>query len=106
MHNRLSDIEHRNVYLQNIIDQVIAHRVSIVYVKSSMIVFHVAVLFELYSETTKIVLIALTFLHLKCDKFVKYTSNLPTVCDMILLSAPARRPSYCWLKKSTLIFIY
>ncbi|PWA76254.1 DNA polymerase epsilon catalytic subunit [Artemisia annua] len=75
MHNRLSDIEQRNAYLQNIIDQ------------------------STCSETTKSVLIASTFLHLKCDKFVKYTSNLPTVCNMILLSAPAGRPSNIGLKK-------
>ncbi|PWA52651.1 ATPase, AAA-type, core [Artemisia annua] len=46
------------------------------------------------SETTKSVLIASTFLHLKCDKFVKYTSNLPTVCPRILLSGPAGSEIY------------
>ncbi|KAI3792320.1 hypothetical protein L2E82_06195 [Cichorium intybus] len=40
-------------------------------------------------ETTKSVLIASTHIHLKCNNFVKYTLNLPTVCPRILLSGPA-----------------
>nr|GEU69604.1 ATPase, AAA-type, core [Tanacetum cinerariifolium] len=46
------------------------------------------------SETTKSVLIASTFIHLKCDKSVKYASNLPTVCPRILLSGPAGSEIY------------
>ena len=42
-----------------------------------------------YSDTTKDVLIASTYVHLKCDKFVKYASDLPTVSPRILLSGPA-----------------
>lgn len=41
------------------------------------------------SEITKNVLIASTYIHLKCNKFVKYASELPTVCPRILLSGPA-----------------
>ncbi|KAK3007858.1 hypothetical protein RJ639_014587, partial [Escallonia herrerae] len=46
------------------------------------------------SETTKNVMIASTFIHLKCDKFTKYTSDLPTVCPRILLSGPAGSEIY------------
>ncbi|KAK4418146.1 ATPase family AAA domain-containing protein 1 [Sesamum alatum] len=46
------------------------------------------------SETTKNVLIASTYIHLKCDKFAKYTSDLPTVCPRILLSGPAGSEIY------------
>lgn len=41
------------------------------------------------SDTTKDVLIASTHVHLKCNKFVKYASDLPTVSPRILLSGPA-----------------
>lgn len=41
------------------------------------------------SETTKNVLIASTYIHLKCNKFAKYTSDLPTVSPRILFSGPA-----------------
>lgn len=48
------------------------------------------------SETTKNVLIASTYIHLKCNKFAKYTSDLPTVCPRILFSGPAgTMPSFC-----------
>ncbi|KAK3041487.1 hypothetical protein RJ639_000464 [Escallonia herrerae] len=46
------------------------------------------------SETTKNVMIASTFIHLKCDKFTKYTADLPTVCPRILLSGPAGSEIY------------
>ncbi|KAL0294153.1 UNVERIFIED_CONTAM: hypothetical protein Sradi_6901400, partial [Sesamum radiatum] len=46
------------------------------------------------SETTKNVLIASTYIHLKCDKFAKYTSDLPTVCPRVLLSGPAGSEIY------------
>ncbi|KAH6766382.1 AAA-type ATPase family protein [Perilla frutescens var. hirtella] len=46
------------------------------------------------SETTKNVLIASTYIHLKCNKFVKFTSDLPTVCPRILLSGPAGSEIY------------
>ncbi|CAI9297175.1 unnamed protein product [Lactuca saligna] len=46
------------------------------------------------SETTKSVLIASTYIHLKCNQFVKYASNLPTVCPRILLSGPAGSEIY------------
>ncbi|GMQ00054.1 hypothetical protein CsSME_00047293 [Camellia sinensis var. sinensis] len=46
------------------------------------------------SETTKNVLIASTYLHLKCNKFAKYTSDLPTVCPKILLSGSAGSEIY------------
>lgn len=45
------------------------------------------------SETTKNVLIASTYIHLKCNKFAKYTSDLPTVIPRILLSGPAGEAS-------------
>lgn len=41
------------------------------------------------SDTTKDVLIASTYVHLKCNKFAKYASDLPTVSPRILLSGPA-----------------
>ncbi|KAM7527077.1 hypothetical protein LguiB_030487 [Lonicera macranthoides] len=46
------------------------------------------------SETTKNVLIASTYIHLKCNKFAKYTSDLPTVCPRILFSGPAGSEIY------------
>ncbi|KAG5567716.1 hypothetical protein RHGRI_003047 [Rhododendron griersonianum] len=46
------------------------------------------------SETTKNVLIASTYIHLKCNKFAKYTSDLPTVIPRILLSGPAGSEIY------------
>ncbi|XP_059625690.1 uncharacterized protein LOC132268846 [Cornus florida] len=46
------------------------------------------------SETTKNVLIASTYIHLKCNKFAKYTSDLPTVCPRILLSGQAGSEIY------------
>lgn len=45
------------------------------------------------SETTKDVLIASSFIHLKCKKYKKFTSNLPTVCPRILLSGPGGNTS-------------
>ncbi|XP_041017130.1 uncharacterized protein LOC121259565 isoform X1 [Juglans microcarpa x Juglans regia] len=46
------------------------------------------------SDTTKDVLIASTHVHLKCNKFVKYSSDLPTVSPRILLSGPAGSEIY------------
>ncbi|XP_062143427.1 uncharacterized protein LOC133851135 [Alnus glutinosa] len=46
------------------------------------------------SDTTKDVLIASTYVHLKCDKFVKYASDLPTVSPRILLSGPSGSEIY------------
>ncbi|KAM7501228.1 hypothetical protein LguiB_000132 [Lonicera macranthoides] len=46
------------------------------------------------SETTKNVMIASTYINLKCNKFAKYTSDLPTVCPRILLSGPAGSEIY------------
>ncbi|KAA8543111.1 hypothetical protein F0562_021394 [Nyssa sinensis] len=46
------------------------------------------------SETTKNVLIAPTYIHLKCNKVAKYTSDLPTLCPRILLSGPAGSEIY------------
>ncbi|CAA2971848.1 AAA+-type ATPase [Olea europaea subsp. europaea] len=46
------------------------------------------------SETTKNVLIASTYIHLKCSKFAKFTTDLPTVCPRILLSGPAGSEIY------------
>lgn len=45
------------------------------------------------SENTKNVLIASTYIHLKCNGFAKFASDLPTVCPRILLSGPAG--NYC-----------
>ncbi|KAM3326345.1 putative protein isoform X1 [Capsicum chacoense] len=45
-------------------------------------------------ENTKNILIASTYIHLKCNKFAKYTSDLPTVCPRILLSGPAGSEIY------------
>ncbi|KAJ7972950.1 AAA-type ATPase family protein [Quillaja saponaria] len=58
----------------------------------------IAVSFESFpyylSDTTKNVLVASTYIHLKCNGFAKYTSELPTVCPRILLSGPAGSEIY------------
>ncbi|KAI4301397.1 hypothetical protein L6164_034680 [Bauhinia variegata] len=46
------------------------------------------------SDTTKNVLIASTYIHLKGNSFVKYASDLPSVCPRILLSGPAGSEIY------------
>ncbi|KAJ7977549.1 AAA-type ATPase family protein [Quillaja saponaria] len=46
------------------------------------------------SDTTKNVLVASTYIHLKCNGFAKYASELPTVCPRILLSGPAGSEIY------------
>ncbi|XP_039008780.1 uncharacterized protein LOC120136917 isoform X2 [Hibiscus syriacus] len=46
------------------------------------------------SGTTKNVLIASTYVHLKCGKFAKYTSSLPTMSPRILLCGPAGSEIY------------
>ncbi|KAJ8559283.1 hypothetical protein K7X08_003341 [Anisodus acutangulus] len=46
------------------------------------------------SETTKNVLIASMYVHLKCHKFTIYASDLPTLCPRILLSGPAGSEIY------------
>ncbi|KAL2540504.1 AAA-type ATPase family protein [Abeliophyllum distichum] len=46
------------------------------------------------SETTKNLLIASTYIPLKCDRFAKFTSNLRSVCPRILLSGPAGSEIY------------
>ncbi|XP_074358423.1 uncharacterized protein LOC141697779 [Apium graveolens] len=40
------------------------------------------------SESTKNALVASTFIHLKCNRFSKIATNLPTLCPRILLSGP------------------
>ncbi|RDX71267.1 hypothetical protein CR513_49412, partial [Mucuna pruriens] len=46
------------------------------------------------SDTTKNVLIASTFIHLKCNGFGKYASDLSSVSPRILLSGPAGSEIY------------
>ncbi|GAB4841144.1 hypothetical protein Ancab_021888 [Ancistrocladus abbreviatus] len=46
------------------------------------------------SETTKNVLIAAVFIHLKCNGVLKHISELPTVSPRILLSGPAGSEIY------------
>ncbi|XVE73306.1 hypothetical protein DITRI_Ditri11bG0107000 [Diplodiscus trichospermus] len=46
------------------------------------------------SDTTKNVLIASTYVHLKCNKFAKYASDLPTMSPRVLLSGPAGSEIY------------
>ncbi|XP_027364490.1 uncharacterized protein LOC113871597 isoform X1 [Abrus precatorius] len=46
------------------------------------------------SDTTKNVLIASTFIHLKCNGYGKYASDLPSVSPRILLSGPAGSEIY------------
>ncbi|PON96572.1 Spastin [Trema orientale] len=46
------------------------------------------------SDTTKNILIASTYLHLKCNKFAKYASDLPSVSPRMLLSGPAGSDIY------------
>ncbi|KAL3849768.1 hypothetical protein ACJIZ3_011650 [Penstemon smallii] len=59
---------------------------------------NIAVSFENFpyylSEITKNVLVASMYIHLKCNKFAKFTSGLPTVCPRILLSGPAGSEIY------------
>ncbi|KAK8981021.1 hypothetical protein V6N11_059710 [Hibiscus sabdariffa] len=59
---------------------------------------NIDVLFEKFpyflSDTTKNVLIASTYVHLKCNKFAKYASDLPTMSPRILLSGPAGSEIY------------
>ncbi|KAL3359368.1 hypothetical protein AABB24_016104 [Solanum stoloniferum] len=45
-------------------------------------------------ENTKNVLIASTYIHLKCNGFAQYVSDLPPVCPRILLSGPAGSEIY------------
>lgn len=67
---------------------------------------NVAIWLKFCSETTKSVLIASTYIHLKCNQFVKYTSNLPTVCPRILLSGPAGTPSTLCAKNIYFLFSF
>ncbi|TYJ09228.1 hypothetical protein E1A91_A11G126700v1 [Gossypium mustelinum] len=46
------------------------------------------------SDTTKKVLIASTYVHLKCNKFAKYASDLPITSPRILLSGPSGSEIY------------
>ncbi|KAK8509843.1 hypothetical protein V6N12_001915 [Hibiscus sabdariffa] len=46
------------------------------------------------SDTTKNVLIASTYVHLMCNKFAKYASDLSTMSPRILLSGPAGSEIY------------
>ncbi|GAB4829874.1 hypothetical protein Ancab_019520 [Ancistrocladus abbreviatus] len=46
------------------------------------------------SDTTKNVLIAAVYIHLKCNSFLKHISELPTVSPRILLSGPAGSEIY------------
>ncbi|CAL0300545.1 unnamed protein product [Lupinus luteus] len=46
------------------------------------------------SDTTKNVLTASTYIHLKCNGFGKYASDLPSVSPRILLSGPAGTEIY------------
>ncbi|KAK1354192.1 putative p-loop nucleoside triphosphate hydrolase superfamily protein [Heracleum sosnowskyi] len=46
------------------------------------------------SETTRNVLIASTYIQLKCNGFTKFTVDLPSVCPRILLSGPAGSEIY------------
>lgn len=57
--------------------------------RTSMFVF-------LDSETTKNVLIASAYVHLKCRNLGKLSSELPTVSPRILLSGPEGNISPCF----------
>ncbi|XP_060961644.1 uncharacterized protein LOC115698051 [Cannabis sativa] len=46
------------------------------------------------SDTTKNILIASTYIHLKCNKFAKYALDLPSVSPRVLLSGPAGSDIY------------
>lgn len=46
------------------------------------------------SEATKDVLITSTYIHLKCNKFVKRAVGFPSLCPRILLSGPAGSEIY------------
>lgn len=47
-----------------------------------------------FSDTTKNILIASIYIHLKCNKFVKYASDLATASPRILLSGPPGKFSF------------
>lgn len=42
-----------------------------------------------YSDTTKNVLVASTYIHLKCNGIGKYASDFSSLCPRILLSGPS-----------------
>lgn len=63
-------------------------------------------IFKPYSETTKGVLIASTYIHLKRNEFVKYASDLPTLCPRILLSGPAGLPLSLFIKRDLLSIFF
>ncbi|XP_010259604.1 PREDICTED: uncharacterized protein LOC104598971 isoform X2 [Nelumbo nucifera] len=46
------------------------------------------------SESTKNILIASTYMHLKCKEYAKYITDLPTVSPRILLSGPSGSEIY------------
>ncbi|XP_073526399.1 uncharacterized protein [Phyllobates terribilis] len=46
------------------------------------------------SDITKNVLISAAYIHLKCNKYVKYTAYLPSISPRILLSGPAGSDIY------------
>ncbi|KAL8160686.1 hypothetical protein V2J09_002223 [Rumex salicifolius] len=46
------------------------------------------------SDITKNVLISAAYIHLKCNKYVKYTAYLPSISPRILLSGPAGSEIY------------
>lgn len=50
--------------------------------------------FQHFSDTTKSILIASVYIHLKCHKFAKHASDLATVSPRILLSGPPGNPSW------------
>lgn len=54
----------------------------------------VATNFQHFSDTTKSILIASMYIHLKCNKFAKHASDLSTVSPRILLSGPSGNPLF------------
>ena len=47
-----------------------------------------------YSDTTKNILVASTYICLKQNKFAKYASDLPTVSPHVLLSGRANKLTF------------
>lgn len=41
-----------------------------------------------YSENTKNMLLSIAFMHLQCKEFIKYTSDISSISQRVLLSGP------------------
>lgn len=81
-------------------------QILISYFLTAFLIFDLINYFLSDSETTKNVLILSTYIHLKCNKIEKFTSDLPTLCPRILLSGPAGNAALyiCFICVGTSVF--